>query len=424
MQEKRFQNRITLFTFALTILVIWVHSVNLEPEMLEGAGLFVPRGNALYAAMLSAERFLTNALGQMAVPGFFIVSGYLFFRNAPQRFSALWIVRKWRSRLFSVLLPYLVWNGIYYLGRILLGSFAGGGDVFLRLQEALSQMDGQDVFSALFLYAYNPVFWYLKQLLVLFLLTPFLWLLLKRRVIGAVMLPAFLFMAGFWSRIPVHPVNEDALFYFAAGAYAALSAGACRTELPDRSKKDAYDRFAKRGDAAIPVVLTALFLISAFCYALSAGHSRLLPLRFRSGEFLTLFLVLTRALFTAAAYAALRFLSEREPVHEKNGRLRAFLERDSLPGFMHINFFIYATHYIPVRAVNRFMLSVLPALSGSAKDAVPASAAGGAGMLFSEVLLFLVYLLLPILCTALAFAASLMLKRLLPPVWRVLSGGR
>ena len=74
MQEQSLRNRITVFTFALTILVIWVHSVNMPlPPQGEGFAAFAER----------VEDFFTNRLGQTAVPGFFMVSAHLFFRKAP-----------------------------------------------------------------------------------------------------------------------------------------------------------------------------------------------------------------------------------------------------------------------------------------------------------------------------------------------------
>lgn len=411
MQEKRFQNRINLFTFALTILVIWVHSVNLEPDMLAAAGLAAPLESGGYRAALFVERFLTNVLGQMAVPGFFIVSAWLFFRNAPECFSILWIIRKWRSRLFSVLLPYLVWNGLYYLGRIAAGALDETGAFPARLWESLMQADAAAVFSALFLYAYNPVFWYLKQLLVLFFLVPLIWILLKNRSAGMFMLLLFLLAAGFWALIPVHIVNEDALFYFALGAFAALHG------------KEQFECWGERSGRILGTA-AAVLSISACILAVSAAYPALLSVVFSGGTVLTLCYVLLRASFCASAYLILLYQSEAA-LYKNNGRLRAFLERNSLPAFMQINFFIYATHYIPVRAINKSALLILAAAYGFPGASGAADGSVQSGMPVTAVLLlFLIYLLLPVVCTVLALVGSLVLKRFLPAAWRVLSGGR
>ncbi len=62
MEERRFRNKITWFTFFFSVLVIWVHSYN--------AVLFL--GNTRTAYEVDAlERFLGDQVAQIAVPGFF-----------------------------------------------------------------------------------------------------------------------------------------------------------------------------------------------------------------------------------------------------------------------------------------------------------------------------------------------------------------
>ena len=60
------------------------------------------------------ERILGERLGQIAVPGFFMVSSYLFFRG----FCWEKLIPKWRSRIRSLVLPYLLWNFLYYIGYV------------------------------------------------------------------------------------------------------------------------------------------------------------------------------------------------------------------------------------------------------------------------------------------------------------------
>ena len=63
------------------------------------------------------DKYLSE-LTDIAVPMFFVISGYLFFQNyTPQK-----LISKWKSRLFSVLIPYLIWNGLAYLFYVLLNA--------------------------------------------------------------------------------------------------------------------------------------------------------------------------------------------------------------------------------------------------------------------------------------------------------------
>lgn len=105
MEEQVFRNKIHWLSFLFSILVIWVHSFNGE--------LFLGAGESA-ARVMELEGRLGNGLGQIAVPGFFIVSAYLFYRN----FSMDKLYNKWKSRLKTVAVPYLLWNFLYYMGYV------------------------------------------------------------------------------------------------------------------------------------------------------------------------------------------------------------------------------------------------------------------------------------------------------------------
>ena len=72
MREKRFRDNVTWMSFLLTLLVIWTHALNAE--------LFLGETGKSSAAGLT-ESLLGEHLAQIAVPGFFMMSAVLFFRN-------------------------------------------------------------------------------------------------------------------------------------------------------------------------------------------------------------------------------------------------------------------------------------------------------------------------------------------------------
>ena len=86
MEESQFRKKIHWFNFCFSLLVIWVHSANAE--------LYLGRGQEAYF-VYQIEDFFSNVIGQIAVPGFFMISAYLFFRN----FSWNQLMNKWNSRI-------------------------------------------------------------------------------------------------------------------------------------------------------------------------------------------------------------------------------------------------------------------------------------------------------------------------------------
>lgn len=204
MEERTFRNKIYWITFLFSVFVIWVHSYN--------GVLYL--GNSRAALQVDRlERFLGNTLGQIAVPGFFMVSSYLFFLN----FRMEILRQKWTSRVKSVLVPYIVWNSLYYFGYVagsrlpIISDIIGKGIIPFNLPSAV---------DSVLHYTYNYVFWYLYQLILLIILAPFIYLAVKRAWLGLLYLVGILAAIYLGRMTPF--LNLDALFYYSCAAFAAV----------------------------------------------------------------------------------------------------------------------------------------------------------------------------------------------------------
>ena len=204
MEEAQFRNKITWFTFLYSVLVIWVHSYNWE--------LFLGK-TSQGQTVAGFERFFGDFLGQIAVPGFFLISAYLFYRN----FHITGLKAKWKSRAKSILLPYLIWNGIYYMGYVIgsrmpfLSQVVGKGKI---------PFTARNLLDAVINYRYLYVFWYLQQLIFLVALAPVLYFVLKKIWRGLLFLTAVFWAVWVGADFPY--LNEDALFYYSIGAFMAV----------------------------------------------------------------------------------------------------------------------------------------------------------------------------------------------------------
>ena len=204
MEEKQFRDKIYWLTFLFSLLVVWVHSFNGE--------LFMGTPEAAFK-VAGIERILGDGLGQIAVPGFFMVSSYLFFRG----FCWEKLIPKWRSRLRSLVLPYLLWNFLYYMGYVAATRLPGLSGV---VGKTPIPFNGPRLFDALVFYSYNPVFWYLFQLIILVALAPLVYTVMRGNVTGAAALGIAAF--GLWKNWAMPLLNLDALFYFCAAAWVSL----------------------------------------------------------------------------------------------------------------------------------------------------------------------------------------------------------
>lgn len=353
-------DRITLFCFLLTLLVIYVHALNLGTA----AGRPIEPVGTAGAWFAAAEAVLSNLIGSVAVPGFFMISAYLFCRDLRPVYLrdgihglAAAIAGKWRRRIRSLLLPFLLWNAIYYLIYVLFRGAPLSLPVFL---------------SAVLDYRYNPVFWYMQQLILLTLLAPLCCLFAWNRYLRGLALFAALWLAVNYALLPMqfpfHIVNEDAFAYYLLGAMLGLD------------EQKTLERCGRRQAFA----LTA---ISAVMAALAAGVLLCPKLWEVSAVPLT-----ATVIFRLCTPLSLLYLLTllRLPQHP-------------LPAFMRINFFVYAVHFLLVRGLNHMLFLIVPAQAE---------------------ILFVAYLLMPVFCFVICYFLSVILRRELPSLYGLLTGGR
>lgn len=342
LDKERFYEKVTRLTFFFSLLVVLIHGYNIP--LFLGENGYQGLGLVVY----HIEYFIAEVLGPIAVPGFFMLSAYLFYRN----FSWDQLGRKWTSRIKSILVPYIVWNALYYFGYVVfrrvpaLEGIVGSGEVPLSLA---------NLADAIMNFTYNPVFWYLYQLILLIALAPVIYCLLFNKYLGIVALAAMGTAIHYHIYFPY--LNMDALFYYSAAAFMAL-----------------HGREWVEGDKKTVGAGILLLLASVFSY------------RIWSSMGLVLFLVLYRLLLPSAAWL-----------------LMDQCRRGQLKPWMKNGFFLYAIHFILVRGLSKALSLVLP---------------------HNGFWALAVYVIVPITAVAAAWGIGEILRRKIPPLWRVLSGGR
>lgn len=345
MREKWFREHIWWMSFILSLMVVWVHSENTELFLGE-----LGRETMVY----SLENFFAQTLGQIAVPGFFMISAYLFYRN----FQFSKTVSKWKSRCKSLLLPYVLWNILYYLGYVavtrlsFVENIIGKEPVALNLKELL---------LAAVYYKYNPVFWYLFQLLLLVLLAPFLYMIIRRKRSGLVWLLLLIF--ALWKNVSIPLLNLDALFYYSASGYAVLFKEKVEGENTPFQKK----------------IWSAVLIFSWL----------ILWLLGRSGAFLhytPVHTVLIRFLGVLVLYSILKEI----PFKPAGSTVKN-------------SFFLYAIHFPWVRFFNKTGAVILKG---------------------NQVTAAVFFLIMPFLILLVSSVAGYLLKYTVPQLYDILSGGR
>lgn len=198
--------------FLLSVLIICIHST-IDPEL---TGIDISASN--YVGYYYFQYFVCEILARIAVPLFFAISGYLFFSNE-KPFNWDFYSSKMKKRLYSLVLPYICWNLIY---------------VIIRLLENLLHLssNSQPVWEwglSDYIYAFwatpngnTPIdapLWYMKSLLLVFILSPIIHYLLNK--LGKIFL---LFLGCCWlMNWQLPSITTSAIFFVSIGAYIRIN---------------------------------------------------------------------------------------------------------------------------------------------------------------------------------------------------------
>lgn len=174
-----FWKKKAMLSFIAVIFVIIIHNSAINQYLVEH--------DSFWHITNFLHTFFASALGGVAVPFFFFISGITFFRNYKPKLY----VKKLTSRIKTLLIPYLIWNIIGLLFSVFytytpLSSYISGRELF--------NPSLPNILEGVFLYKYNFQFWFLYDLLFYILLTPIINLLINNKYLGFITCFLLLFL--------------------------------------------------------------------------------------------------------------------------------------------------------------------------------------------------------------------------------------
>lgn len=229
-------NKIKALSFFLIILVVFIHAYVFNKSPLEQL-------KETYKISWAVQLFFSYGIGRTAVPLFFLISSYLLFIGFPGNYFV-----KVKKRVKTLLIPYLITSAgiavLYYCLQLLpqLRSFFGSG--------VIVNLPFHKLLDIVFL---NPIpyqLWFLKDLMILVLLSPFFYYLSKWLKVFVLILP-FISWLFEWK---LYILRNDSVLFFTVGAYLVAN----NFTLPDSPK------FLKKLAFVICLIWFILILMWAF----------------------------------------------------------------------------------------------------------------------------------------------------------------
>lgn len=207
-------NQIKVLNVLCILMVVGLHSYSRQ-------------GYVIGSTSYLAQEFLIGGIFNTAVPMFFVISGILFFKDMECPFGLY--IKKLKARFKTIVIPYLGYSLLALSSTILLQSFT-------RLTPSFNKDTSDDfsfsIHNFLTAWLIDPQLgraghlWFLRDLILLFLISPLIfWVVNRFRVV-----PVLLFLLLWLFEIQIFPVigrtyliGIESLFFFVLGAYLAIS---------------------------------------------------------------------------------------------------------------------------------------------------------------------------------------------------------
>lgn len=211
--SKSISDTIYELRFPLTVLIILPHIPFLYKS-----------DNSLLISIVN--ELFQQGICRIAVPTFFFISGYLFFRHL-QRWDTSTYISKIKKRCKTLALPYMIWNTIPIILLILTHSKLFVYDYmedhgWWRVFWDCNRYGYVPKYNFLSIEMYNskPInfpFWYIRDLCVVMILSPIIWSFITGARMFGIVLLGIAMILNLW--IPFEGFSINAFFYFTLGAF-------------------------------------------------------------------------------------------------------------------------------------------------------------------------------------------------------------
>lgn len=190
--------------FPLIVLVLYEHSV----------GVY----NGVNTSYGFVSEMISHHICPLAVCWFFFLSGYLFFWNLEEKgFSFQWILSKWKRRIWTLLVPYLIWN-LLVVAAILLKNYG-----FSLFGMPVNPDEMQVVhYGPYYWFVAGPAnfpLWFMMDMMEMTLVTPLFYPLYKKYPWVSLGVLVLLYLSPWTPRV----LSMRAIFYFSLGAWMSIN---------------------------------------------------------------------------------------------------------------------------------------------------------------------------------------------------------
>ena len=210
--DERSSARLDALRFPLIVGVVFIHAYHAQIGMATGS-VGVPESGFLSDFI---RTLISQGVARIAVPLFFIMSGYFLFWGFS--WSILNYKKKICSRIKSLLIPFLFWNCVTLAFIALAQSIPATQVFFSGRIPSLFSLDAYGYVNVIFGIEQLPIayhFWFIRDLMVLCLFMPVIFFFIKFMPLVSVV---FILPLWIFDFIPLSEQSSLSVTFFLLGA--------------------------------------------------------------------------------------------------------------------------------------------------------------------------------------------------------------
>lgn len=208
---------IKIIRYPLIIFVVFIHSMY-GGIVINGINIVEKYDLPIYDFL---QTLITHKIAELAVPTFFFISGYLFFKNI-NTFSFSIYKNKLKNRISTLLTPYIIWNLLYilfyWIAQTFFPKMMSGNALLIKDYSVIDFIKafwcGQTGFPI------NFPLWYIRDLMIINILSPIIYLLLKYLKTIYIIIIGIIWI--FYSYVSIPGIGTTSVYFFSLGAFLAF----------------------------------------------------------------------------------------------------------------------------------------------------------------------------------------------------------
>ncbi|MBI0400169.1 acyltransferase family protein [Cyclobacterium marinum] len=202
--------KLKVISLLLMVMVVFLHSYNIIVSFNSG-NININSGVNFFI-----QEFISHGVTRIAVPSFFFISGYLFFLNFNGKIQSF--LNKFKSRIKSLLVPYLLWSAWGLIFFFLLQSFPQSKNFFAN--ELIIDYTFGEILNTLFLNPLPYQLWFIRDLVMLVVFSPIIYWLINKFKIAPLILFFILWIGVFHFNVFIF--TYESLFFYSLGSYFSI----------------------------------------------------------------------------------------------------------------------------------------------------------------------------------------------------------